>query len=374
MAAGQRLLAQYNPDVINYINTYKGIAMSEMQRSGIPASIILAQGIHETEAGTSELVKKSNNHFGIKCKDDWKGPAVYHDDDSRGECFRSYANPAESYRDHSDFLRGSPRYADLFKYEPDDYQDWAYGLKKAGYATNVHYPQILIKYIKDYNLQQYTLIAMGRMKPEDEVVLQVPGSPVMSKMDSAASDHAMPGAMTASDAASAGVPVSYPDGEFMINNTRVIYARAGVSLLSVATQYELPLGRLLEFNDLREEDILVKDQLLFLQRKRRVGATEFHVVLQGETLYDICQLEGLRYEDLQKMNPTQHEGPLTAGDRIRLQTGMAVTVPIRHIVKTKETLYSISKRYGVGADEIRRWNKLDSTDLRTGQALVIYRN
>src|ERR1700728_3004036 len=106
MAAGNGLRAQNSADVINYINTYKGIAMREMQRSGVPASIILAQGIHETEAGTSELVKKSNNHFGIKCKDDWTGPAVYHDDDSRGECFRSYATPEDSYRDHSDFLRG----------------------------------------------------------------------------------------------------------------------------------------------------------------------------------------------------------------------------------------------------------------------------
>src|SRR5258708_25035567 len=175
--AGKGLQAQvqYSADVISYINTYKALSMAEMQRSGIPASIILAQGIHETEAGNSELVKKSNNHFGIKCKDEWKGATVYHDDDSRGECFRSYPTAADSYRDHSEFLRGSTRYAFLFKLDPTDYEGWAYGLKKAGYATNIRYSQILIKLIKDYNLQQYSLIAIGKLKPSDEVVLSMPG-------------------------------------------------------------------------------------------------------------------------------------------------------------------------------------------------------
>src|SRR5258706_216237 len=104
------LRAQNNPDVINYINNYKELAVSEMQRTGVPASIILAQGIHETEAGNSDLVKKSNNHFGIKCKDEWTGERVYHDDDARGECFRSYPTAADSYKDHSDFLKKGSRY------------------------------------------------------------------------------------------------------------------------------------------------------------------------------------------------------------------------------------------------------------------------
>jgi len=175
VAGMMNLRAQMSANGVIYVNTYKVIAMAEMQRSGIPAAIILAQGLHETEAGTSELVKQSNNHFGIKCKDDWKGQVVYHDDDSRQECFRSYASAADSYRDHSEFLRRSNRYAFLFDMDPTDYEGWAYGLRKAGYATNIRYSQILIKLIKDYNLQQYSLIAMGKMKPEDEVVLSMPG-------------------------------------------------------------------------------------------------------------------------------------------------------------------------------------------------------
>ncbi len=160
-------LAAQSPDQINnYINTYKLLAIAEMQRSGIPASIILAQGIHETQAGTSDLVIASNNHFGIKCKDNWTGPVAYHDDDARGECFRSYAAAEDSYRDHSEFLSQSPRYAFLFKINPEDYESWAYGLKKAGYATNVKYSQILIKLIRDYDLQKYSLIALGKLPAE----------------------------------------------------------------------------------------------------------------------------------------------------------------------------------------------------------------
>src|SRR5438477_3230803 len=118
--------------ILNYINTYKGFAIVEMQRTGVPAAITLAQGIHETLAGTSYLVIQSNNHFGIKCRDDWKGESVSHDDDAKGECFRKYNSPADSYRDHSDFLKGSSRYASLFNLDPLNYSAWAYGLKKAG--------------------------------------------------------------------------------------------------------------------------------------------------------------------------------------------------------------------------------------------------
>jgi len=153
--------------ILAYISRYKELAISEMKRTGVPAAITLAQGIHETEAGTSVLVKKSNNHFGIKCKDEWRGQSVSHDDDARGECFRKYTAAEDSYRDHSDFLKNRPNYASLFTLDPTDYQGWAYGLKKAGYATNPKYAQILIKLIQDYNLEDYTLIAMGKMKEQD---------------------------------------------------------------------------------------------------------------------------------------------------------------------------------------------------------------
>lgn len=318
--AGRKLQAQMSVNGILYVNTYKALAMVEEQRAGIPAAIILAQGLHESEAGTSELVKQSNNHFGIKCKDDWKGQVVYHDDDSRQECFRSYATAADSYRDHSDFLRRSGRYSFLFDLDPADYEGWAYGLKKAGYATNIKYSQILIKLIKDYNLQQYSLIATGKMRPEDEVVLVAPGgSPVLA---AAVVAPVVERAGPVSGAVSGDVDslaAMYPVGEFEINKTKVVYAKAGLSLLAIAGQYDIPLGRLLEFNDMKEQDVLEKGQLIFLQRKRRTGVVEYHLVKDGEGIYAICQAEGVRYQDLLEMNQLSPGLEPAAGERIYLQ-------------------------------------------------------
>jgi hypothetical protein len=318
--AGRKLQAQMSVNGILYVNTYKALAMVEEQRAGIPAAIILAQGLHESEAGTSELVKQSNNHFGIKCKDDWKGQVVYHDDDSRQECFRSYATAADSYRDHSDFLRRSGRYSFLFDLDPADYEGWAYGLKKAGYATNIKYSQILIKLIKDYNLQQYSLIATGKMRPEDEVVLVAPGgSPVLA---AAVVAPVVERAGPVSGAVSGDVDslaAMYPVGEFEINKTKVVYAKAGLSLLAIAGQYDIPLGRLLEFNDMKEQDVLEKGQLIFLQRKRRTGVVEYHLVKDGEGIYTICQAEGVRYQDLLEMNQLSPGLEPAAGERIYLQ-------------------------------------------------------
>ena len=123
---GQVTLAQ-RTTIEEYIETYKDLAMSEMQRTGVPASITLAQGVFESESGNSQLVKQSNNHFGIKCKEEWTGEKVYHDDDLKGECFRKYDSAALSYIDHSDFLRSRPHYATLFELDPADYKSWAYG-------------------------------------------------------------------------------------------------------------------------------------------------------------------------------------------------------------------------------------------------------
>jgi len=161
-----------DPVVIDYINKYKELAIAEMQRTGIPASIKLAQGIHETSAGTSELVKKSNNHFGLKCKAEWTGMTVRHTDDAPNECFRKYDDPKDSYKDQSNYLKNTDRYAFLFNLDPTDYKAWAFGLKKAGYATNPKYSQILIKLIEDYDLQDYTMIALGKLKDGQETLAQ----------------------------------------------------------------------------------------------------------------------------------------------------------------------------------------------------------
>lgn len=310
--------AQPSADIVEYINNYKQLAMQEMKRTGIPAAIKLAQGIHETYAGKSDLVLMSNNHFGIKCKAEWTGRKVYHDDDSRGECFRKYDSAADSYRDHSNFLKGSDRYASLFRLDPTDYKSWAIGLKKAGYATNPKYAPIIIKLIEDYNLEQYTLIAMGKMMPSEEIVAQV----LMPATNTP--DVKLPVTMEAEEPALEVPPPpnspSYPGGEFTINNTRVLFAKQGTSILSLAQQYDIPLSRLLEFNELGGVEILDKDQLVYLQRKRKTGMNEFHVVASGESLYDICQQEAMRLESLLEFNHLQKTMQPAVGEKLYLHT------------------------------------------------------
>jgi len=144
-----------NKYTLQYIKKYASLAVLEMHKYKIPASITLAQGVLESGNGRSKLASKSNNHFGIKCHTGWKGGRVYHDDDEKGECFRKYKYVESSFKDHSKFLSGRRRYASLFKLRKSDYKGWAKGLKKAGYATDKKYPKKLIKIIEDYKLYEF---------------------------------------------------------------------------------------------------------------------------------------------------------------------------------------------------------------------------
>ncbi|HMU73245.1 MAG TPA: glucosaminidase domain-containing protein [Ferruginibacter sp.] len=231
--------AQERITIEEYVARFRDIAVSEMKRSGVPAAITLAQGILESENGNSELVKKSNNHFGIKCKSTWAGDSVNHDDDAEGECFRAYANAEDSYRDHSNFLKGNQRYASLFNLNPEDYKAWARGLKKAGYATNPRYPDLLIKYIEQYNLQQYTLVALNKMTAPDMMAADTMRSATPAETVSNPSTPTN----TESIPADAGRIIS-------INKIKCVYAARGTSLLALATKHNINLNRLMEFNDL----------------------------------------------------------------------------------------------------------------------------
>ncbi|MFN5135806.1 MAG: glucosaminidase domain-containing protein [Chitinophagaceae bacterium] len=405
-----------------YINTYKEIAMKEMIRTGVPASITLAQGIVETENGNSKLVKKSNNHFGIKCKETWTGPSVSHDDDAPGECFRKYGSAEESYIDHSNFLVTRKHYAPLFTLDPADYKAWAYGLKKAGYATNPRYPEMLIKYIETYNLNEYSLVALGKKKEESSVVknkttaLITETKPVVEEKKPAPAIVQKPVAEAKPQPAIVKVEekkpvvetkpqpvvapvvqkpvVNYPSGEFKINETRVVYLTKGTPFLSIAQQFNVQLKWLFDFNDLTEMEAVPADQLIYLQRKRRTGANEFHVVAEGETLYDIAQAQGIRMEALLQLNLLNASQLPAAGERLNLQTpatvapklvpaknviskteasqsNEAITEKIIHIVQPKETLYSISKKYEVSVTDLQQWNQLGGVDLKEGMELII---
>jgi LysM repeat protein len=372
----------------------------------VPAAIKLAQGIHETQAGTSELVRKSNNHFGIKCKNSWTGDKVYHDDDARGECFRSYAEPEQSYRDHSDFLKGSPRYAFLFQLDPTDYKAWANGLRQAGYATNYRYAQILVKLIEEYNLEQYTLIALGKLPAVNDALVandangKTTASGATSSIVIQALNPTVTGDAAPKELLDTKIKMAhpdYPEGAFSINNTKCVFVKTGTALLAVAEEHHISFARLLDFNDLFDGDIAREDQLIYLQRKRKTGANAFHVVQPGETLYYICQAEGIRMESLLAYNLLTDKMQPAPGEKLYLQEAAparplladekkailkeAAFEPVRrttdsttHIVQTKETLYSISKKYGVSLEQIKSWNKLDSLDLKIGQQLLIHSN
>ncbi len=378
-----------------YVNTYKEIAIKEMIRTGVPASITLAQGIVETENGNSKLVKKSNNHFGIKCKETWTGPSVSHDDDAPGECFRKYENAEQSYVDHSDFLRTRKHYNFLFGLDPADYKAWAFGLKKAGYATNPAYPQMLIKYIEKYNLNDYSLIALGKKKADDPIYAKADQSNVTENVVTTIVQQQASAPQQASDDVKETIKktvVNYPTGEFKINETKVVYATKGTSFLAIAQKHNVQLKWLFDFNDLKETEVLEKDQLIYLQRKRRVGANQFHVVASGETLYDIAQAQGIRLDALMQLNLIPSNQQPAPGQQLYLQspapaapkllTVVNTVAPaataveaeneiIVHVVQPKETLYSIAKKYDVPMTQLQQRNKLAGSELKEGSELII---
>lgn len=304
------IFAQSSDVVRKYIETFKNVAIAEEIRTGVPAAITLAQGIHETSAGTSDLVLASNNHFGIKCNG-WNGQTVTHDDDAKGECFRKYDSPADSYKDHSDFLKNRPYYTSLFKLDPSDYKSWAYGLKKAGYATNPKYAQILIKLIEDYDLQQYTLLALDGKFADGGDVVYASDVKTESANDARTNEPQIQKAVAKT--------YNYPSGVFRINETSVVYVKKGTSFLKVANDNDISLSRLFEFNDMKPVDIAENDQLIYLQRKRKIGEEEFHVVLDGETLHDIAQIEGIRFESLLEYNMLKEGMQPAVGEKLNLK-------------------------------------------------------
>jgi len=391
------LYAQKTATLI-YIDQYKNIAIKEMKRTGIPASITLAQGIVESNSGESNLALNFNNHFGIKCKTDWKGETTYQDDDTKQECFRVYPNANASFIDHSNFIKTRPNYAPLFQLDPVDDSAWAIGLKKAGYATANDYAFKLMKVIDDYELSQFnfpelndendTAIVVKKdtaivVKKDTAItvikdtIIQIKAAtditntfssqaslPINNikgiessktnatvteiKMNSIGKDTAMvtKPIITATAATANTKPLandstakadvkktivtkadslnsakkpsnSYPDKPFKINQVSVIWAKAGTSLLQIATEHNIPLYKIFVFNDLKESDLLVQDQLLFLANKKVEADKSFHLVVAGESLYDISQKEAIQLKRLKEYNPGISDHP-AAGTQLIL--------------------------------------------------------
>jgi LysM repeat protein len=319
-----------NVSTQEYINQYKDLAISEMKRTGIPAAIKLAQGILESGSGNSRLALISNNHFGIKCKSEWTGDRVFYNDDAKGECFRKYNSVAESFIDHSNFLKERDHYASLFLLDPTDYTAWAKGLKKAGYATSTTYPERLIKVIEDNNLQEFSLLTLNQPSINSEIkdkIIEVSAKDSVAKLleievaieteiDSTSEDETEVKDLQ-TDSSNSSI---YPNGLFSINNTKVVYLKKGVSLFAIANKYNISFKNILDFNHLESEEILNQDQLIFLEKKSKKGITDFHIVKENETLYHISQIEAVRLDSILEYNKISKDDIPEIGEKIYLKS------------------------------------------------------
>ena len=304
--------AQPPMTVDEYISEYKEIALEEMEKYGIPASITLAQGILESGCGNSTLAKEANNHFGIKCHVGWTGKTFHQDDDEKNECFRKYGTALESYKDHSQFLLTRDRYKFLFDLEITDYKSWAFGLKEAGYATNPRYPEMLIRIIEENGLAEYDKAggrqsAVGSQEETDEIqnsTFDIQNSP--------------PGAVAPDVFEMAG-----RGGDdrviFLNNGSKFILAREGDDFFSIASEFGIYSWQIREYNEFKKTGSIVPGEKIYLEKKRSKSEFDFHSATEGETLRSISQDFGVRLKSLARLNKLDPGTSLEIGQKIRLR-------------------------------------------------------
>lgn len=282
-AATQRKIPSYE----KYIKTYSALAIEQQKKYKIPASITLAQGLLESGAGQSDLARRSNNHFGIKCHSDWRGGRVYHDDDLRGECFRKYKRVEDSYEDHSKFLKRS-RYDRLFQLKITDYKGWARSLQKCGYATDRAYANKLIKVIEDYKLYRYDTGKVHKLTRQEKKKLK------------------------------------YPTVKYTIYRTYgllYVYAKENDSFDQIAQNLDFPVKDLKKFNEVPEDFPLQKGDIVYIEKKKKKAdkPNYDHVVQVGESMHSIAQKYGIQIKSLYKMNKKDKDYVPEEGDVLKLR-------------------------------------------------------
>ena len=282
-AATQRKIPSYE----KFIKTYSALAIEQQKKYKIPASITLAQGLLESGAGQSDLARRSNNHFGIKCHSDWRGGRVYHDDDLRGECFRKYKRVEDSYEDHSKFLKRS-RYDRLFQLKITDYKGWARGLQKCGYATDRAYANKLIKVIEDYELYRYDTGKVHKLTRQEKKKLK------------------------------------YPTVKYTIYRTYgllYVYAKENDSFDQIAQNLDFPVKDLKKFNEVPEDFPLQKGDIVYIEKKKKKAdkPNYDHVVQVGESMHSIAQKYGIQIKSLYKMNKKDKDYVPEEGDVLKLR-------------------------------------------------------
>lgn len=284
---------KWNQAYQTYINQYKDLAIEQMLRYRIPASITLAQGLFESAAGRSDLVRQGNNHFGIKCHN-WTGPTQYHDDDAKGECFRVYSDAKESYEDHSLFLARQPRYARLFSLGNSDYKGWAHGLKACGYATNPQYANKLIQIIELYKLNQY-----DKAKRYDKFMAAHSGT----------------------DQPTNAQGLLHPIKIF--NKNYYLVARDGDNFKNLGKEVGISWKKLAKYNERDKHDALKRGDIIYLKKKQNKAPKQYkkrpHIVQPGESMYSIAQKYGIKLKKLYKMNHLSPDFTIYPGARLRVR-------------------------------------------------------
>jgi len=296
-----------------YIEKYKDMAVSEMEKYHIPASITLAQGLLESGSGNSILAKEANNHFGIKCQKGWTGKTFTMDDDEKDECFRKYDSPEESYRDHSLFLTTRDRYAALFDLKITDYKGWAKGLKEAGYATNPRYAELLIKIIEENELYLYD----NGIPPGKKHHKEQEDHPVTEQKESPARvEHKGP--VRPAEAIPFG---KWESGREMFLNNKVIfiYARQGDTWQGVAAEFGIYGWQVRKYNNLEMKEQPEPGSIIYLEHKRSKGTPEFHRVAEGESLDELSQAYAVKTSALVRLNGLKRGDEPEPGRVIRLR-------------------------------------------------------
>ena len=287
-----------------YISTWKTEAVRQMHLYKIPASITLAQGILESGNGVSELAKKSNNHFGIKCHADWEGGRTYHDDDEKGECFRVYDHPRDSYEDHSKFLLRE-RYTELFDLDLYDYKGWAKGLKKCGYATNPEYSNLLITLIERHDLnrldsEELDDVAIARVNRNDDV-------------------NGNPDIYNNNTSTYIGIQRQRRDVITTDHGIQYIIARKGDSPKSLSNDLEMMAWQFRRYNEISKDYLFTDGERVYLQPKKNYAAYSWHVVRSGQTLWEISQIYGIKTSALLRKNNLSKGVSLRIGQKLSLK-------------------------------------------------------
>ncbi len=326
-----------------YIRKYQDMAIKEMNRSRVPASITMAQALLESDNGNSTLAREANNHFGIKCHG-WNGKSVRHDDDKKRECFRKYDDVYESYKDHSDFLMSGKRYDFLFELKPTDYKGWAKGLKKAGYATKRDYAELLIRIIEDYDLHELDkekkLTTFSDTKEEEKEIGEISineeteikkeekdqtevvkeNEEQQQAVEKKEQKEEVKSLMMPPDK---GDPIDTKSGRNIYINNRIkfVIVKEGDNFMKIAEDMEMMHWELYKYNELDRDAMLEEGQILYLQPKRKKAEMgyNFHEVKKEETMYTISQKYGIKIDELYEKNKMKKDDELLSKQKIYLR-------------------------------------------------------